>query len=212
MRLNVEPRLPWDIEADVLAVTVPDSEAVPEHLMEIDRRLDGALGELRSVGAAKGTLWAARLLPGRDMAARFVLLVGVADGSAIDRLGARRLGAVMVKALAGIDVGSMVVHLPDELAARGGVPQAALVEMLVRGLVEGAEDPSTVYNKPGDTLPPRLESVTFAIESAAPHRLVRQTGPDGEELALLGSERLAYWKLNAPGGEKHLAEIGLGGD
>jgi hypothetical protein len=55
-------------------------------------------------------------------------------------------------------------------------------------------------------------TLTFAIESAAPHRLVRQTGPDGEELALLGSERLAYWKLNAPGGEKHLAEIGLGGD
>jgi hypothetical protein len=55
-------------------------------------------------------------------------------------------------------------------------------------------------------------TLTFAIESAAPHRLIRQTGPDGEELALLGSERMAYWKLNAPGGEKHLAEIGLGGD
>jgi hypothetical protein len=55
-------------------------------------------------------------------------------------------------------------------------------------------------------------TLTFAIEAAAPHRLVRQTGPDGEELALLGSERMAYWKLNAPGGEKHLAEIGLGGD
>ena len=47
------------------------------------------------------------------------------------------------------------------------------------------------------------------IEAAAPWRLVRQTGPDGEELALAGSKRLAYWQLNAPGGEKYLKEIGL---
>ena len=51
--------------------------------------------------------------------------------------------------------------------------------------------------------------LTFAVEKAPPYRLVRQTGPDGEELALRGSERLAYWKLNAPGGEKHLKQIGL---
>jgi hypothetical protein len=51
--------------------------------------------------------------------------------------------------------------------------------------------------------------LTFEIEAAAPWRLVRQTGPDGEELALAGSKRLAYWRLNAPGGETHLKEIGL---
>jgi len=51
--------------------------------------------------------------------------------------------------------------------------------------------------------------LTFEIEAAAPWRLVRQAGPDGEELALAGSKRLAYWKLNAPGGEKHLEDIGL---
>jgi hypothetical protein len=50
----------------------------------------------------------------------------------------------------------------------------------------------------------------FEIEAAPPFRLVRQTGPDGEELALRGSKRLAYWKLNAPGGERHLREIGVG--
>jgi hypothetical protein len=55
-------------------------------------------------------------------------------------------------------------------------------------------------------------TLTFAIESAPPYRLIRQAGPDGEELAFRGSKRLAYWKLNAPGGEKHLAEIGLGGE
>ena len=49
----------------------------------------------------------------------------------------------------------------------------------------------------------------FEIESASPHRLIRQTGPDGEELTLSGSTRLPYWQLNAPGGEQHLKELGL---
>jgi hypothetical protein len=52
-------------------------------------------------------------------------------------------------------------------------------------------------------------TLTFAVEARPPYRLIRQTGPDGEDLALLGSERMAYWKLNAPGGEKHLKAIGL---
>jgi hypothetical protein len=51
--------------------------------------------------------------------------------------------------------------------------------------------------------------LSFAVEAAAPYRLVRQTGAAGEELALLGSTRLAYWTLNKPGGEKYLKEIGL---
>lgn len=54
--------------------------------------------------------------------------------------------------------------------------------------------------------------LTFAFETAVPHRLVRQTGPGGEELVLTGSKRMPYWRLNANGGEKHLKEIGLGDD
>ncbi len=50
----------------------------------------------------------------------------------------------------------------------------------------------------------------FEIEVAPPYRLIRQTGPDGEELALMGSTRLPYWQLNAPGGERHLKALGLG--
>jgi hypothetical protein len=50
---------------------------------------------------------------------------------------------------------------------------------------------------------------TYAIEEASPHRLVRWSTSAGEEGVLLGSTRLAYWKLNGPGGEEHLAEMGL---
>ena len=50
---------------------------------------------------------------------------------------------------------------------------------------------------------------TYQVEAAAPQRLVRWSTDAGEEGSLLGTTRLAYWKLNGPGGEEHLAEMGL---
>jgi len=52
-------------------------------------------------------------------------------------------------------------------------------------------------------------TIRFEIEAAAPYLLVGWSTDSGEEATLLGSTRLAYWKLNGPGGEQHLAEIGL---
>ncbi|MFN8096246.1 MAG: hypothetical protein U0599_29210 [Vicinamibacteria bacterium] len=52
--------------------------------------------------------------------------------------------------------------------------------------------------------------LSFAVETAPPFRLLRQTGPDGERLELTGSTRLAYWQLNKPGDEKYLRELGRG--
>ncbi|HEY3121836.1 MAG TPA: hypothetical protein VGL15_14520 [Vicinamibacteria bacterium] len=49
----------------------------------------------------------------------------------------------------------------------------------------------------------------YFVEAAPPYRLVRWSSDSGEEASLLGSTRLAYWKLNQPGGEKYLAEMGL---
>ena len=95
MRLNVQQRHPWDIDVDVLAVAVPSGAELPERLAELDRRLGGSIEELRRLGAVKGDLWEATLIPGREMGARFVLAVGIGDGSALDRLGSRRLGAVI---------------------------------------------------------------------------------------------------------------------
>jgi hypothetical protein len=52
-------------------------------------------------------------------------------------------------------------------------------------------------------------STTYQIEADPPYRLVRRASASGEEAVLLGSTRLPYWKLNGPGGEKHLRELGL---
>jgi len=171
MRLNVETKPPWDIEADVLAVTVPAAVEMSEYLAEVDRRLGGALEAMRDLGAIKGTLWEARLIPATGMGARFVLAVGIGDGHTIDRVGARRLGGVIVRSLTGCDVRRLTVHVSDELVAAGGALQAAVVELITRGLVEGAAEPATIYGDPDDRLPPALDECTFTVESGDPDDL-----------------------------------------
>ena len=42
---------------------------------------------------------------------------------------------------------------------------AGFLEQLVRGLVEGAEEPSTIYLDPTDKLPPALDECTLVVES-----------------------------------------------
>jgi hypothetical protein len=51
--------------------------------------------------------------------------------------------------------------------------------------------------------------VTYAFEAAPPYRLLRRSSDAGEDAVLLGSSRQSYWKLNAPGGEQYLKELGL---
>jgi hypothetical protein len=51
--------------------------------------------------------------------------------------------------------------------------------------------------------------LTYDVEAAPPYRLLRWSSDAGEEAVLLGSSRLSYWKLNAPGGEAYLKELGL---
>lgn len=54
-----------------------------------------------------------------------------------------------------------------------------------------------------------VATLTYQLEAAYPHRVVRYSTDKGEEMALLGSRRLAYWKLNGPGGETYLRELKL---
>jgi hypothetical protein len=52
-------------------------------------------------------------------------------------------------------------------------------------------------------------TTTWLVEAEPPYRIVRWSSSDGEKAELLGSERLAYWKLNQPGGETRLKALGL---
>jgi hypothetical protein len=49
----------------------------------------------------------------------------------------------------------------------------------------------------------------FDVEKVAPHRILGWTTSDGDDVRLLKTARLPYWKLHDPGGERYLADIGL---
>ncbi len=55
----------------------------------------------------------------------------------------------------------------------------------------------------------RGPTLTYDVETAVPFRLVRWASDSGEEGLLLKTARLPYWKLNGPGGEAALKELGL---
>jgi len=53
------------------------------------------------------------------------------------------------------------------------------------------------------------ETTTWTVEAAQPHRILAWSSTSGEAGKLTGSDRLAYWQLNQPGGEKQLEHLGL---
>lgn len=50
---------------------------------------------------------------------------------------------------------------------------------------------------------------TYDVEKAAPRRVLGWKSKDGDEGRILKTTRLPYWKLNQPGDEKYLKELGL---
>jgi leucyl aminopeptidase len=162
MRFNVVTRQPWDVPADVLVVPLQADEAVPEALAELDRRAAGAIGAMRERGAIRGKCWEARLLPGADTGAEFVLTLGVGDDP-LDELAARRLGAAAVRQLSGVEVAHLALYLPDAVVGAAGSERIA--ELVVRGIVEGGHEPSTIYREEVERLPPVPDEVTLVVES-----------------------------------------------
>ena len=49
----------------------------------------------------------------------------------------------------------------------------------------------------------------FAVEKAAPFRVLKYSGSDGLEATLVASERMKYWELNKAGGEAALEKLKL---
>ncbi len=102
--------------------------------------------------------------------------------------------------------------LPSLLSARLEHKQLAWVQARVSraASTERVRVPAGSFEVVTWTVAPEgRPKLTFQVEAAAPRRLVRWASEAGEEGALLKSTRLPYWKLNAPGGEKHLRELGL---
>ena len=52
-------------------------------------------------------------------------------------------------------------------------------------------------------------TTTYEVEKAAARRVLAWKSKDGEEARLLKTARLPYWKLNGPGDEKYLQQLGF---
>src|SRR5437870_721339 len=101
MQIRVVNAQPWDVRTDVLAIPVSSDGEPDDAMVELDRRLDGALDAYRTVGELRGTAWASALVRGRDVGAAWVLGMGVGEAASFDRVTALRLGAAVERRLAG---------------------------------------------------------------------------------------------------------------
>ena len=161
MQTRVVVGQPWDVEADVLAIPIPSDAALPAPVVEIDRRLDGALSAYRAIGELKGKPWSSAMLPGHDTAAPWIVAMGVGEASAFDRLTAVRLGGAIERRLTDRVVTRLAVLIPQALL--GSLDVASAVELVTRGVVEGSAEPGAIY-RDGFISPPVLDLLTIVVE------------------------------------------------
>jgi leucyl aminopeptidase len=200
VRVAITP--PWDVRADVLAVPIvggeerpgqganetrssasrraapqsPSTAGQPDEggLAEIDRRLDGALGDYRRVGELSGKVYGSALLRGNGLAADWVLGMGLGKLAGFDRNAAVRYGAAIERRLGGRSVRRLAVWLPEGLASTAnGVDTAALVELVVRGVVEGSHEPAAIYRETVEARPPILDELTVIVAAGDRSALTR---------------------------------------
>lgn len=69
--------------------------------------------------------------------------------------------------------------------------------------------PAGTYDAWTWTLTTPAGTTEWAVEAAAPHRIVRWTRSDGERAELTGSMRSKYWEQTRPGDEALRRELGL---
>ncbi len=161
MQTRVVVGQPWDVEADVLALPIASDNELPAPVVEIDRRLAGALSAYRTVGELRGKAWSSALLQGRETGAPWIVAMGVGEAAAFDRLTALRLGGAIERRLTDRVVTRLAVFLPASLL--GGLDAAAAVELVTRGVVEGSAEPGAIY-RDGFTSPPVLDVLTIVVE------------------------------------------------
>ena len=171
MQIRVATTPPWEVEADVLAVPVARDEALDGALAELDRRLDGVLGEYRRVGELSGQAFTGALLRGNGMAASWLLGLGIEETRSFDRGCAVRFGAAVERRLAGRSVERLAVYLPPQLAERAGVETAEVVELVTRGLVQGGHEPGAIYRDEVENRPPDLRELVLVVPGGDATRL-----------------------------------------
>ena len=180
MQVRVVTEQPWSVQADVLAIPVAAGTpgADDPTLVELDRRLDGAIGAYRRFGEIDGEAYETAVLSGRGLAASWVLTIGAGAPDAFGATVAYRLGAAVERRLGGRSAKRLAVWLPAALLGAGVAPDD--VAMLVaRGVTEGAYDPATLYRSDYDDAPPALDELILVAPGAADASALRRAAERG---------------------------------
>jgi leucyl aminopeptidase len=179
MQVRVVSAQPWDVQTEVLAIPMGKDDDPDESMIELDRRLDGALGAYRGIGELQGNAWASALVRGRETGAAWILGMGIGDAASFDRLTALRLGAAVERRLAGRAVTRVGIVLPAALLGVSGLDVRGAAELLARGVVEGSADPATIYRDGVESMPPDLDELTIVVPEGSDETAVRAAAERG---------------------------------
>jgi leucyl aminopeptidase len=162
MQLRIATDQPWDVPADVLAVPYVGEPTLDGALGELDRRSGGELTTLAGFGELTTKRYATALGAAGDLPVRRLVLVAAGDPEMVDREVAHRLGAAIERRLGGRKVGRLAVWVGD-LADRVDGGASAVVELIVRGVVEGQYEPKSLYLETAENMPPILDELILVV-------------------------------------------------
>ena len=158
MRIRISTDQPWQVRADVLALPIVDEPRFDGPLGELNRLSGGELAALADFGELTTKRYQAALAAASDLPAGRLMAVGVGEREALSREVAHRLGASIERRLGGRTVHSLAIWLGD-LATGFDGGAAAIVELLVRGVVEGSYEPKAIYLATVESAPPTLDEL-----------------------------------------------------
>ena len=165
MQLRVVADQPWDVSADVLAVPFIGEFESKGDLAELDRRTGGELAALAAFGELKAERYSAALAPAGELKVARVLAIAAGTAEELDRQTVVRLGSSIERRLAGRSVKRLAIWL-GELPSRIDGGAAAVAELLARGVVEGAFEPSGIYREDVKSAPPSLDELILVAPGA----------------------------------------------
>jgi len=162
VQLRISTDQPWDVAADVLAIPYIGKLALDGALAELNRRSGGEIAALDQFGELSPKRYGAALGAAGELPVRRVLLAAAGDADTIDREAVHRLGATIERRLGGRTVSSLAVWIGD-LAGRVDGGATTVVELLVRGIVEGHYEPKGIYLTTVEEAPPVLEELVVVV-------------------------------------------------
>ncbi len=150
----------WNVTADVLAIPIADEPDFDGPLGGVDARTGGSLRAMATLGELRSKRFATALVPGGELAARWVLAIGVGQSDGLDPTAVHDIAASVVRRLAGRSVSSVALWMPPLASGLEGGDVAA-AELVARGVIDGMFEPRAIYRDGLDDAPPVIDELVL---------------------------------------------------